>query len=92
MATLRSVVNGTLLTATITGLNPYTNYDCYVTANTSVGEGSLSSVATARTDESSEYIICLQYIRLRPAGSLSCVRKSASVVCVISFHIPHFLC
>ena len=65
LATVRSVVNGTTLTATITGLNPYTNYDCYVTANTSVGEGSPSTVATARTDESSEYIMCLQHIRLR---------------------------
>ena len=70
MAILRSVVNGTTLTATITGLNPYTIYDCYVTANTSVGEGSLSTAATARTDESSECIICLQHIRLRPAEVL----------------------
>ena len=63
MATIRSVVNGTKLTATITGLNPYTNYDCYVTANTSVGEGILSTATTARTYESSECIICLQHIR-----------------------------
>ena len=68
VATVRSVVNGTTLVATITGLNPYTNYDCYVTANTSMGEGSPSTAATARTYESSECIICLQHIRLRAAG------------------------
>ena len=71
VATPRSVVNGTTLGATITGLNPYTNYDCYITANTSVGEGSLSAVTTARTDESCECIICLQHIRLRLASAVS---------------------
>ena len=36
LVTVRSVVNGTTLAGTITGLNPYTNrYDCYVTANVS---------------------------------------------------------
>ena len=62
VVTLRSVVNGTTLTAAIIGLSPYTNYDCYVTANTSVGEGSLSTAATTRTNESSECIICLQHV------------------------------
>ena len=52
--TARSVVNGTTLAAIITGLNPYTNYDCYVTANTSVGEGMYSNIDTERTRESSE--------------------------------------
>ena len=54
--TARSVINGsTVITTTmIVGLNPYTNYDCYVIANTSVGSGNYSSVATARTDESGE--------------------------------------
>ncbi|KAL5497494.1 hypothetical protein EMCRGX_G013970 [Ephydatia muelleri] len=50
--TIRSVVNGTTLAATFsTGLNPYTEYNCYVTANTLVGEGSPSIIGTARTDE-----------------------------------------
>ena len=49
--TVRSVVSGTTLAAVITGLNPYTNYDCYATANTSVGEGNNSVVVTARTAE-----------------------------------------
>ena len=47
--TIRSVVNGTTLAVTLTGLNPYTQYSCYVTANTSVGQGSPSVVVTART-------------------------------------------
>ena len=50
--TVRSVVNGTTLAATITGLNPYTNYDCYVTANTSVGTGMKSKIHSNTTDES----------------------------------------
>ena len=48
--TIRSVVNGTTLAVTFTtGLNPYTQYSCYVTANTSVGEGSPSVIVTAQT-------------------------------------------
>ena len=50
--TIRSGVNGATLATTLTGLNPYTQYSCYVTANTSVGEGSPSAVATALTTES----------------------------------------
>eukprot|EP00731_Ephydatia_muelleri_P029842 Em0021g365a len=50
--TIRSAVNGATLATTLTGLNPYTQYSCYVTANTSVGEGSPSAVATALTTES----------------------------------------
>ena len=50
--TIRSVVNGTTLAATLSGLNPYTQYSCYVTANTSVGEGSLSSIFTMLTAQS----------------------------------------
>ena len=49
--TIISVVNGTTLAVTLTGLKPYTQYCCYVTANTSVGEGSPSTVLTARTDQ-----------------------------------------
>ena len=55
--TIRSVVNGTTLAVTFTtGLNPYTNYSCYVTANTSAGEGSPSVIVTARTVEDGEGI------------------------------------
>ena len=36
-------------------LIPYTYYSCYVSANTSAGEGNFSIHLTARTDESSGY-------------------------------------
>ena len=50
--TIRSVVNGTTMAVTFnTGLNPYTQYSCYVTANTSAGEGSPSVIVTTRTVE-----------------------------------------
>ena len=38
-----------------TGLNPYTQYNCYVTAYTSAGEGTPSQIMTARTDQSSKH-------------------------------------
>ena len=36
---------------TVMGLQPFTNYDCSVSANTSIGEGPPSNVLTARTVE-----------------------------------------
>ena len=56
MPTIRSVVYGTTLAVTLTGLNPYTQYGCYVTANTSVGEGSPSVLVTAQTFEGSKVL------------------------------------
>ena len=53
-----SVVNGTTLTIMLTGLNPYTQYSCYVTANTSVGEGSPSNVVTVKTAQSGNNMLC----------------------------------
>ena len=50
--TIRSVVNGTTLAVTLIGLNPYTQYSCYVTANTSVGQGSPSTILTVQTTQS----------------------------------------
>ena len=50
--TIRSVVNGTTLAVVISGLSPYTQYSCYVTANTSVGEGSPSTIVTVQTAQS----------------------------------------
>ena len=71
--TVRSVVDGislggmsmlrppaTMSTFT-TGLSPYTQYNCYVTANTSVGEGPPSQIMTAGTDQSSKQNL---YIRI----------------------------
>ena len=49
-----AVVPGIFSEAIVGGLTPYTIYNCYVTANTSVGEGNASSGARARTDESSK--------------------------------------
>ena len=54
-ATVRSIVNGTSQLAIFnTGLNPYTQYECFVTANTSVGEGLASPILIVRTGQSSE--------------------------------------
>ena len=50
--TIISVVNGTTLAVTLTELNPYTQYSCYVTANTSMGEGSPSTILTVQTLQS----------------------------------------
>ena len=60
--TIRSAVNGTTLATTLTGLNPYTQYSCYVTANTSVGQGSPSTTLTQRTVETGELSIAFQYL------------------------------
>ena len=50
--TIRSVVNGTTLAVIIRGFSPYTQFSCYVTANTSVGEGSTSMIVTVQTAQS----------------------------------------
>ena len=56
--TIRSVVNGTTLAIIFnTGLNPYTQYSCYVTANTSAGEGSPSVIMTAQTVQDGKHFI-----------------------------------
>ena len=61
---VRSVVNGTTLAVTFnTGLNPFTQYDCYVTANTSVGEGTPSPIITTSTSESGRYMQLLPLIK-----------------------------
>eukprot|EP00731_Ephydatia_muelleri_P007441 Em0003g1689a len=68
--TARSVVNATAMAVIfITGLNPYTQYDCYVTANTSVGEGTPSLVITTRTSESVAMNYNLSVVALTAKGS-----------------------
>ena len=52
--TIRDTLNNSPLSATIMGLIPFTSYECYVTANTSVGEGPPSNNDTAMTDEDGE--------------------------------------
>ena len=49
-----TTVSGNETSAVVTGLTPYTFYDCYVTANTSIGEGHVSVVDSAQTDESGQ--------------------------------------
>ena len=52
MPTVRSVTSGASLVVTFTtGLKPYTQYDCYATANTSVGEGEPSQIVSKKTAE-----------------------------------------
>ena len=65
--TIRAVVNGTTLVAMFdTNLSPYSQYDCYVTANTSAGEGRASNIMTARTRESGEQFFKLACITFTP--------------------------
>ena len=59
--TIRSVVNGIALAATLSGLSAYTQYSCYVTANTSVGEGNPSFVSTTRTVEGGMLFVAMWY-------------------------------
>ena len=47
------IVFGNQSQATVTDLEPYTYYECYITAATSVGVGNASVIKSIRTDESS---------------------------------------
>ena len=58
MPTVRSLVNGTTLVITLLGLNPYTQYSCYMTANASEGEGSPSNIVTVQTAQSGSNLLC----------------------------------
>ena len=49
------VVPGTSFNATVGGLTPFTEYGCFVSANTSFGEGNNSFVTYQTTDEDSKY-------------------------------------
>ena len=59
---IETVIPGNQNETLVEGLRPYTIYNCSVTANTSVGEGSSSITVSARTDESSKANICSHYI------------------------------
>ena len=50
---VHEVVLDSYLQTLIDELTPFTDYECYVTANTSAGEGNPSVALTAVTDESS---------------------------------------
>ena len=51
------VLSGNTSQVVVTNLLPYTFYDCYVTANTSAGEGNSSIVQSVRTPESGKLLI-----------------------------------
>ena len=71
--TIRSVVNGTTLATTLTGLNPYTQYSCYVTANTSVGQGSSSTILTAQTPQSGIQVFWSMAAKDNQSGGLKTI-------------------
>jgi len=48
------VVSGNSFNATVGGLTPFKEYGCFVSANTSIGEGNNSFVAYQTTDEYSK--------------------------------------
>ena len=52
--TITSMVLGYELNITVAGFVPYTSYGCYMTANTSIGEGNASATAFQITEEFSE--------------------------------------
>ena len=91
--TVRSVLGGTLLggmsmfrppanmSTFNTGLNPYTQYNCYVTANTSFGEGTPSQIMTARTDQSSKQ---------NPDKGLVGMHLSENISCKNYFYLQSF--
>ena len=49
-----TVVPGNQTQTFVVGLTPFTMYECYITANTSVGEGAPSIIRSAQTDETSK--------------------------------------
>ena len=51
------IVNTLELNATITGLTPFTEYSCYTSATTSIGEGNFSDAILETTDEYSKTIL-----------------------------------
>ena len=54
---IRFVANGTTFSATFnTKLELFTQYSCYVTANTSAGEGKPSVVISAKTGEGGTFL------------------------------------
>jgi len=48
------VTNGTQSATHVDDLTPFTTYGCFITANTSIGEGESSIIIRATTDESSK--------------------------------------
>ena len=53
--TVRATTDGDATDAVINDLEAFTNYSCYVTANTTVGEGEESDTVSERTNEDGEF-------------------------------------
>ena len=51
------VSDGSSTTETLQNLNPFTQYSCSISANTSAGEGNRSNIDSATTDEDGKSII-----------------------------------
>ena len=76
------MIDGGMTHHTVTGLQPFTNYECRVTASTSVGEGPPSDTETQRTVESSELCVVKVYkatTRQRLENGLPLWQKVSSV-------------
>lgn len=58
--TVREVVQGMATMTQITGLSPFTAYECFVTGNTSVGAGNASNLDVERTNEAGEKFYCVE--------------------------------
>ena len=64
---IETSVNGTTSAATFSiRSNPLALYSCYVTANTSVGEGTPSSIVTGSTGESGETFTKMSPLKFNP--------------------------
>ncbi len=51
--------NESVRTSSLSGLTPFTNYSCTISARTGAGEGTLSTIMTAATDEDGKKCIVL---------------------------------
>ena len=51
---VREVVEGMATMTQLTGLSPFTAYECFVMGNTSVGAGNASNLDIERTNEAGE--------------------------------------
>ena len=88
--TVRSVVSGMTQAVTFsTGLNPFTQYNCYVTANSSVGEGTLSQVVMIGTGQSGTVSAKYMYrcINNKYSCMISCIQSASR-----SHSVQNFSC
>ena len=53
------VVEDTMTMVQVTGLSAFTAYECFVTANTSVGEGDESNLDVEITNEAGKWVFFL---------------------------------